>query len=673
MHTASPVVEKAQELAAAGQLAGLVEYLSGRERGEIEESPSLALLYGSASARLGRHEEGLVWLDLALDRARQSGDQSVERHALNARGALALVSGRIDEGADYFTQGLLAASRDTDDLTVGRCANNLGIIANLRGRHAEALGSWEIGVAAFHRAGQRLGVAECRHNLGIAHRQQGALDRALAEAGHAVDEAKALRDQGLLAMAVRGIAEIRLARGERQRARADLDQVREIRRRVPDRVQEAEDLRVTALLRQAEGDSAAAERMLRDITGWSEVRRRPQLLAEASRDLALLLRRAARHAEARSAARTAQSLFGQLGAEGEIRALANLDWDRDFSAELSRSLEPLHAAQQFADEGRYVELLSYLSARSLDELEQSPMLALLYGIAHSRLGGLDVGRQWALAALSRARALRHRSLEVRALNVSGAIALERGGIAEAMQFFSRAQEEAMCDHDHATLGRCANNLGIIASMQGDYGRAVGAYTRAIAAYDQAGNRGGRAESQHNLAIAYREQGKLDDALETADAALAEAERLGDRRLMAQALAGRADIHIARGDAALALREAERALAVHRELGDLVRESEDLRILAVALGLTGKTAHAQAMLRDVIERATTHRRPLLAACAQRDLAQLMARDGNEAAAQSIAASARTAFERLGAAVEIQRLDALMSPSTGRQARERSATV
>src|SRR5438034_8199345 len=76
-----------------------------------------------------------------------------------------------------------------------------------------------------------------------------------------------------------------------------------------------------------------------------------------------------------------------------------------------------------------------------------------------------------MVAQLRARTLRDRTLEVRALNVSGAVALERGGIAEASYFFTRAQEQAMQDNDMATVGRCANNLGIIANMQGDYARA----------------------------------------------------------------------------------------------------------------------------------------------------------------------------------------------------------
>jgi len=181
MHAPSLVVDTAQQLAAAGQHAEVVKYLGGRGSSELENSASLALLYGTAQARLGRHAEGQRWLDLALEHARRQRDDAVERRALNARGAAAFVSGRIDEAADYFTQALMRASRDGDFVMTGRCSNNLGILSNLRGRYAEAIGSWEIAIAAFERAGGRQGVAECYHNLAITYRLQGMPDRALAQ------------------------------------------------------------------------------------------------------------------------------------------------------------------------------------------------------------------------------------------------------------------------------------------------------------------------------------------------------------------------------------------------------------------------------------------------------------------------------------------------------------
>src|SRR3989441_9079066 len=255
--------------------------------------------------------------------------------------------------------------------------------------------------------------------------------------------------------------------------------------------------------------------------------------------------------EAAAAAQSAKAMFVRIGAEGEIRKLADQGWDGAFAAVLRSPLATLHVAHQFADAGRYAELLAYLEQRSKDELEESAMLTLLYGIAHSRLGRLEVGQQWAMVAQLRARALKDRMMEVRALNVCGAIALERGGIDEATYFFTRAQEEATDGNDLATVGRCANNLGIIANMQGDYRRAVIAYTRAIASYEQAHFHRGVAEARHNLGIVCRAQGQLDRALEIANQAIQEAERLGDRQLTAQAIAGLDEVRVARGESELA--------------------------------------------------------------------------------------------------------------------------
>src|SRR6185503_4203138 len=132
---------------------------------------------------------------------------------------------------------------------------------------------------------------------------------------------------------------------------------------------------------------------------------------------------------------------------------------------------------------------------------------------------------------------------------------------------------------------------------------------AIASYQQAGHQYGIAEAQHNLAITYRDKGLLDDAMEAADAAVALAERLANQRFKAQALAGRAEIRIAQGEAGLAVAEAKRALAVHRGLKDTLRETEDLRILAAALGMVGETEEALSSFNEVIERATEQQRPL----------------------------------------------------------------
>src|SRR3989454_6033245 len=105
----------------------------------------------------------------------------------------------------------------------------------------------------------------CHHNLGITYREQGALDRALAEANRAVAEAEASGDHTLWALTLRGRAEIHVSRGEPQLARRELDQVRDLRIGVPDAADEAEDARVVASLLVADGQWAAAEGVLREV------------------------------------------------------------------------------------------------------------------------------------------------------------------------------------------------------------------------------------------------------------------------------------------------------------------------------------------------------------------------------------------------------------------------
>ena len=654
---ASPVLAKARALAAAGHHAAVVEFLGARDQSELAD-PTLALLYGIAQARLGRHEQGLQWIDQSLANARALREHGVERHALNARGAIALVSGDLSEAADFCTQALMAASRDGDHATTGRASNNLGIISHLRGRHAEAISSWEIAAAAFHRAGVQTGVADCQHNLANAYREQGALDKALATADQAVAGAEVTRDETLYAMTLRGRAEIRAVRSEPELARRDLDRIRVIRSQMPDPVAEAEDLRIQALVLAAENHLPRAEKALREVMGRAELHARLLLLGEATRDLALVLRRTDRTADAQAAARSAKGIFARMCAESEIRKLANQGWDDAFAAELRGSLAPIHVAQEFADAGRYAELLTYLEQRSKDELEESALLTLLLGIAHSRLGRLEVGQQWAMVAQLRARSLKDRTMEVRALNVCGAIALERGGIDEATYFFTRAQEEATDDNDMATVGRCANNLGVIANMQGDYKRAVVAYTRAIASYEQAHFPRGVAEARHNLGMVCRAQGRLDRALEIAQTAIADAQRLGDQQLTAQAISGLAEIHVTRGERDLAMAAIDRAIATHRELKDPVREAEDLRIKAGALSLNGGREQAETLLRQVIERATEHGRPLLLAMAERDLALLLIQGGDVPAGKAAAQRARSSYQRLSARAEIDKLDDLL---------------
>src|SRR2546421_11396491 len=114
------VIDKARALAAAGHHSAVVEFLGGRERAELSDSPTLALLYGIAQARLGRHEQALQWLQVALGQARRLGEAGGEGPSPNARGGLPLLKGHLGGARDFCTQALMAAGPRREQATA-RC------------------------------------------------------------------------------------------------------------------------------------------------------------------------------------------------------------------------------------------------------------------------------------------------------------------------------------------------------------------------------------------------------------------------------------------------------------------------------------------------------------------------------------------------------------------------
>ncbi len=323
----------------------------------------------------------------------------------------------------------------------------------------------------------------------------------------------------------------------------------------------------------------------------------------------------------------------------------------------SESLEMLRKAQSLAATGQHAAVVALLGARPAEETERSPSLALLLGIANARLGENAKAEGWIDVALRGARARGDRATEMRALNVSGALALERGRVDDAARFVALALAEAERVGDHATVGRCSNNLGIIANMRGDFGRAIGSYTSALAAFQRAGLKVGIAEALHNLAITYREQGDFGKGLETADRAVEEAQASGDRRLTALARGGRAELRLAAGEAAVARREIEQVMELRRTIGDVVGEAEDRRVWAGTLAASGNGTQAEATLREVAAIAEERGRPLLAANAQRDLARLLTDQGRVGEAIDLVDQAISVYERLGAEAEAHKLKTL----------------
>ncbi|MBI4501861.1 MAG: tetratricopeptide repeat protein [Gemmatimonadetes bacterium] len=314
--------------------------------------------------------------------------------------------------------------------------------------------------------------------------------------------------------------------------------------------------------------------------------------------------------------------------------------------------------QRLADSGRSAEVVSRLAELPAEQLEGSPTLALILGIAQARLGHHGSGKQWIATALESARRRGDGTVAARSLNVSGAIAFQEGRTDEGARYFTQGLAEAERQGDRATVGRCSNNLGIIANLRGEHGQAVGHYTRALAAFQQVGSHTGIAEALHNLAITYRDQRAYTRAFESEERAGEHAGFAGDLALRGTIHCGRGEIRLRTGEIEVARVEIERALSLHRDVEDLPGELEALRALAGTIQHQRDRDDAEAILRDVIARARALDRPFLLAEAERDLARLLHRSRRDDEARRHARHARERFRGLGAVCEVHRLDLLL---------------
>ncbi len=316
-------LQHVRQLLETGQFSEVVFSLADREE-EVAESPTLSLCYGTAQARLGEYNDGLRWVEVALNRSRSQGDRAVELRALNARGAIALGSGKVDEAYEFFTSAAEIAEREGDHGTLGRCSNNLGIVHNLRGDHGAAVGAYTAALAAFQQAYHRRGVAETHHNLSITYRDRGELEKSLEEADRAIDEAGNLGAVALHARTLAGRAETRLAMGDAEVAGREVERAIEMHRELGDDLGEAEDRRILGMTLVRSGSAEEAEKVFKDVVHRSQKLQQPLLIAMATKDLAFLYESTGQTADALDHARAARTQFHEFGAQAEVGRLDDL-------------------------------------------------------------------------------------------------------------------------------------------------------------------------------------------------------------------------------------------------------------------------------------------------------------------------------------------------------------
>jgi putative nucleotidyltransferase with HDIG domain len=283
------------------------------------------------------------------------------------------------------------------------------------------------------------------------------------------------------------------------------------------------------------------------------------------------------------------------------------------------------------------------------------------GVVHHRQNQPERARELCQRSYAGALELGDLPLAGEALNALAGFEFELGEIATARREFTSAL--AFARDSEALRGRIEQNLGILASIQGDHASAIEHYRRSLEAFEQAGDERGCAIAYHNLGMIATHRGELDEAERSFGRSAVIATRVGDVHLEGLCELNHAEVVHARRQYPEAMRRAEAALAIFAQLGARMDQCDAYRVIGMVLRDTGRTALAEERFRGAVALAVETGWVLGQAEASRELARLYQGTGRNQEALTILNSAHGLFSRLDARVDLVDVARKMSDLEG----------
>src|SRR5256886_7406358 len=189
-------------------------------------------------------------------------------------------------------------------------------------------------------------------------------------------------------------------------------------------------------------------------------------------------------------------------------------------------------------------------------------------------------------------------LAAEALNTLGGIDLEAGPLVDARRHFLRAVQLGGASRE--LRARAEQNLGILASIQGDCEDALACYARSLEAYKSCNDEHGSAIAYHNLGMVSAQRQLLDEADRYFTQSYEIAVRVQDTYLQGLCLLNHAEVYFARERYEQARRNAETALGLFEQVDSGVLRAQAYRVIGMVYRDTGRPALAKARLRSALE-------------------------------------------------------------------------
>lgn len=314
-----------RELMRTGRFAELLADFRRMPPATAARHPDARLLAATAATRLGDLAAAEEMAGGALEQFHARGDSDGKLRSLNLLGVIYFERGRMQDAERVLAEALWLANHLGDSLLAARANNNLASALHLRGRPDEALGLYRGALLAYQRLGDRRGTAESYHNLGLIFRQLGDWRNAEDATSMALRHAELVGEDGLLALATTGRAELMVERAQLVQAKQELDRAQRLAAESGDEIGIAEVLRVRALAALRGHDHVEAFEVAE--AGRSAALECGAALpaAECSGIAALALRALGRKNEAMARHAEAEQGFRSLGAVTLLERLAR-EW-----------------------------------------------------------------------------------------------------------------------------------------------------------------------------------------------------------------------------------------------------------------------------------------------------------------------------------------------------------
>ena len=242
-----------------------------------------------------------------------------------------------------------------------------------------------------------------------------------------------------------------------------------------------------------------------------------------------------------------------------------------------------------------------------------------------------------------------------AVNMLGMFRWQQGELDQAEQLYNDARDHAIRTGDAKLAAVTAQNLGVIANVRGDFGRALQFYQASLADYRAMGLQRDVCVALNNLGMVYTDTERWDDAELSYREAVELARDFGDVALRVQIEVNVVEMWVARGDMVRAGAAVDAAMALATQAGDGQVPGDAYRLMGVIARENGDLTSAESMLARAAEVASARQDMLLLAETSREQAEVHRRQGRNRETLQALNRAHQLFTQLRARRDLADID------------------